>query len=102
MSLDNIAVTHAPLSIESYKEVATANLNAVKARYDTLQESDIYTTENYNELTGYHTAGLQAIDGALTKEDAVTAYETAVSNMAGVETIAATALRVAKEHFGDL
>lgn len=99
MSLDNIAVTHVPLSLESYKEVATANLNAVKARYDTLQEGNIYTTENYNELTGYHTAGLQAIDGALTKEDAVEAYETAVSNMAGVETIAATALREAKEDY---
>lgn len=99
MSLDNIAVTHAPLSLESYKAVATANLNAVKARYDTLQEGNIYTTDNFNELTGYHTAGLQAIDGALTKEDAVEAYETAVSNMAGVETIAATALRGAKEDY---
>lgn len=99
MSLDNIAVTHAPLSLESYKAVATANLNAVKARYDTLQEGNIYTTENYNELTGYHTAGLQAIDGALTKEDAIEAYETAVENMAGVETIAATALKEAKEAY---
>lgn len=96
MSLDNIAVTHVPLSLESYKAVATANLNAVKARYDALQEGNIYTTENYNELTGYHTAGLQAIDGALTKEDAIEAYETAVENMAGVETIAATALKEAK------
>lgn len=48
----------------------------------------LYSSEQWVELTGYYQAGLSAINGAKDEEAARAALNTALSNMAGVPTLA--------------
>lgn len=95
LAVDNLAIKTAEPETAALKEALDAELDAYYAKLTATEGT--YTDDNKALLDDKYAAGVAAIAGAQTNETVVSAYEAAVADLDGVETIADAALNVYKE-----
>ena len=95
MSLDNIAVTHVGVSLDTLKTDLLARLDAEYAKYT---EAD-YNADKWTTLSTAYNTAKTTINGSSDKDAMNAAYDTAVAAMKAVPTKAGEALYNAKEAY---
>lgn len=95
VSIDNIAVTHAGVSVEAHKSDLLAKLDSEYSKY---AEAD-YNAEKWTVLTAAYNSAITAISSATVKDAMNEAFDAAVAAMKAVPTKAGEELFNAKEAY---